>query len=54
MSRWSLKQVARAGYLPSEVMVVDGTHVKVNANLEKHMKKAILVMAKSYQEQIGN
>lgn len=35
-------------------MVVDGTHVKVNANLEKHMKKAILVMAKSYQEQIGN
>lgn len=27
-------------------MVVDGTHIKANANLEKHMKKAIPGMAK--------
>ncbi len=54
MSRWSLKQVARAGYLLPEVMVVDGTHIKANANLEKHMKKAIPGMAKRYQEQLGN
>ena len=54
VSRWSLKQVARAGYLLPEVMVVDGTHIKANANLEKHMKKAIPGMAKRYQEQLGN
>ncbi len=54
MSRWSLKQVARVGYLLPEVMVVDGTHIKANANLEKHMKKAIPGMAKRYQEQLGN
>ena len=52
MSRWSLKQVARVGYLLPEVMVVDGTHIKANANLEKHMKKAIPGMAKRYQEQL--
>lgn len=54
VSRWSLKQVARAGYPSPEVMLVDGTHIKANANLEKHRKKAIPVMAKSYQEQLGN
>ena len=48
------EQVARVGYLSPEVMVVDGTHIKANANLEKHMKKAIPGMAKRYQEQLGN
>ena len=52
MSRWSLKQVARVGYLLPEVMVVDGTHIKANANLKKRAKKEIPVAAKRYQEQM--
>ena len=52
MSRRSLKQVARVGYLLPEVMVVDGTHIKANANLKKQVKKAIPVAAKRYQEQL--
>ena len=34
---WILEEVARAGYLSPEVVFVDGTHIKANANLKKHM-----------------
>ena len=50
--RWILEEVARAGYLSPEVVFVDGTHIKANANLKKHVKKAIPVAAKRYQEQL--
>ena len=50
--RWILEEVARAGYLSAEVVFVDGTHIKANANLKKQMKKAIPVAAKRYQEQL--
>ena len=50
--RWILKEVARAGYLTAEVVFVDGTHIKANANLKKQVKKAIPVAAKRYQEQL--
>ena len=47
-----LEEVARAGYLSPEVVFVDGTHIKANANLKKHVKKQIPVAAKRYQEQL--
>ena len=50
--RWILEEVARAGYLSPEVVFVDGTHIKANANLKKRVKKAIPVAAKRYQEQL--
>ena len=45
-------EVARAGYLSPEVVFVDGTHIKANANLKKRVKKEIPVAAKRYQEQL--
>ena len=50
--RWVLEEVARAGYLSPEVVFVDGTHIKANANLKKHVQKQIPVAAKRYQEQL--
>ena len=50
--RWVLEEVARAGYLSPEVVFVDGTHIKANANLKKHVKKSIPKAAKHYQEQL--
>lgn len=44
--RWVLEEVARAGYLSPEVVFVDGTHIKANANLKKHVKKSIPKAAK--------
>jgi len=37
---WILDEVNRAGYLSPEVVFLDGTHVKANANLKKQVKKA--------------
>ena len=50
--RWILEEAAHAGYLSPEVVFVDGTHIKANANLKKQVKKAIPVAAKRYQEQL--
>ena len=50
--RWVLEEVARAGYLSPEVVFVDGTHIKANANLKKHVQKQIPIAAKRYQEQL--
>ena len=33
--RWILEEIAQAGYLSPEVVFVDGTHIKANANLKK-------------------
>ena len=32
---------------------MDGTHIKANANLKKHVQKQIPVAAKRYQEQLA-
>ena len=50
--RWILEEVARAGCLSAEVVFVDGTHIKANANLKKHVQKQIPIAAKRYQEQL--
>ncbi len=50
--RWILEEVAKAGYLKPEVVFVDGTHIKANANLKKHIKKEISKAAKIYEKQL--
>lgn len=50
--RWILEEIAQAGYLSPEVVFVDGTHIKANANLKKHIKKTIPQIAKAYQKQL--
>ena len=50
--RWVLEEVSRAGYLSPEAVFVDGTHIKANANLKKHVQKQIPVAAKRYQKQL--
>ncbi len=50
--RWILEEVAKAGYLSPEVVYVDGTHIKANANLKKHIKQAIPQAAKNYEKQL--
>ena len=41
-----------AGYLAPEVVFVDGTHIKANANMKKNIKEAIHVAAKMYEKQL--
>ena len=49
---WILGEVECAGYLAPEVVFVDGTHIKANANMKKNIKKAIHVAAKVYEKQL--
>jgi len=49
---WILSEVEYAGYLAPEVVFVDGTHIKANANMKKNIKQAIPVAAKVYEKQL--
>jgi transposase len=49
---WILDEVENAGYLAPEVVFVDGTHIKANANIKKKVKEAIPVAAKIYEKQL--
>jgi transposase len=49
---WILDEVNHAGYLSPEVVYIDGTHVKANANMKKQVKRAIPVAAKAYEKQL--
>lgn len=50
--RWVLYEIERAGYLSPEVVFIDGTHIKANANLKKHVKKSIPKAARQYREHL--
>ena len=50
--RWILFEAQRSGYLSPEVVFIDGTHIKANANVNKKMKKAIPAAARIYEEQL--
>jgi len=50
--QWVLTEVERAGFLSPEVVFVDATHIKANANLKKACKKAIPHAARVYDEQL--
>lgn len=49
---WILDEVEDAGYLAPEVVFVDGTHIKANANIQKRVKEAIPVAARIYEKQL--
>ena len=50
--RWVLKAAAEEGYLDTEAIFVDGTHIKANANLKKQAKKAVPKEAKRYAKEL--
>lgn len=49
---WILQEVAKAGYLSPEVVFIDGTHIKANANINKKIKKAVPEAAKRYSAEL--
>lgn len=49
---WILYEVESQGYLKPEVVFVDATHIKANANQNKRIKKAIPGAARTYEEQL--
>lgn len=49
---WILFEAHKSGFLSPEVVFVDGTHIKANANIHKKMKRAIPTAAKIYEEQL--
>lgn len=49
---WILEEANKAGYLDPSVVFTDGTHIKANANLKKHIKKVIPQTARHYEEQL--
>lgn len=52
--RWVLKAAAEEGYLDTEAIFVDGTHIKASANLKKQAKKAVSKQAKRYAKELFN
>ena len=49
---WILYEAQKSGYLSPEVVFLDGTHIKANANLNKKVKKAIPAAARTYEKQL--
>lgn len=49
---WILREIERAGYLTPEMVYLDGTHIKANANMKKQIKKEIPKAARIYDEQL--
>ena len=49
---WILNEINNAGYLSTEAVFVDGTHIKANANIKKFEKKTVKRAAKVYEEQL--
>ena len=50
--RWVLKSAAEEGYLDTEAIFVDGTHIKASANLKKQAGKAVPKQAKRYAKEL--
>lgn len=50
--RWVLKAAANEGYLDTEAIFVDGTHIKASANLKKQARKAVPKEAKRYAHEL--
>lgn len=50
--RWVLGAAAEEGYLNTEAIFVDGTHIKASANLKKQAKKTVPKEAKRYAKEL--
>ena len=51
--RWILQEAAKAKFINSEAIFIDGTHIKANANLKKSYKKIVPVEAKRYAKELA-
>ena len=51
-NEWELKAAADEGYLDTEAIFVDGTHIKASANLNKQARKAVPKEAKRYAHEL--
>ena len=49
---WILEEIEKAGYLNTEAVFIDGTHIKANANTKKKIKEEIPVAAKRYADEL--
>ena len=49
---WILSEVEKHDYLMPDVVFVDGTHIKANANMHKAEKKAIPRAVREYEKQL--
>ena len=50
--QWILSEIEKAGYLSPEVVFVDATHIKANANINKKCKQEIPNAARTYEKQL--
>ena len=50
--RWVLQAAAEEGYLDTDAIFVDGTHIKASANLKKQTRKAVPKQAKRYAKEL--
>ena len=50
--QWILYEAEHAGYLSPEVVFIDATHIKANANINKKCKREIPRAARKYEEQL--
>jgi transposase len=50
--RWILEEAAEAGLIEPDVVFVDATHIKANANLHRSVKAAIPRAAKQYSREL--
>ena len=50
--RWILEEVAEAGYLSPRAVLIDGTHIKANANTKKQVKAQVPAASKVYAKEL--
>lgn len=50
--RWILTEAANNGFIDSEAIFIDGTHIKASANTHKYIKKKVPVVAKRYAKEL--
>lgn len=50
--RWVLKAAANGGFLDTEAIFIDGTHIKASANVKKKAKKSVPKEAKRYAKEL--
>ena len=49
---WILEEIANEGYLSTEAVFIDGTHIKANANTKKKIQEEVPVAAKRYAKEL--
>ncbi len=49
---WILEEIATAGYLNTEAVFIDGTHIKANANVKKKIEEEVPIAAKRYADEL--